>query len=199
MSGLIKWRGKPEDISEPRRMVELVRRSPEIETRNGEAQHELTTPPGVPTENTALSRAGVALPDPLELHRHCCIYDGEISLARYILRNGVYEFNTSIEVTPQQRSRYASGNVIRVPSIFENTAERCACCGTWTLDDQNGSVWCSRHNGGRGAWVCFGRTSRSGFFNCSKSCGASGQLHPYAFDRVGLVPGRRSGNFAGHF
>jgi hypothetical protein len=200
MSGLIKWRGKPEDVSEPKRMIQLVRReaSREIETRNPQARHELTPPPALPAAGAACSL--VTLPQDIELPRYCTIYDGESSLARYGLQNGRYAFNTSIELTSQQKSRYSPENTITLPSVFEPQAERCGCCGAWSLDGTVGAVWCPLHNDGRGAWVCYGRTSRvPRLFTCCDSCGFSGLLTHQVKERVGLVPGRLRGNFGTQF
>jgi hypothetical protein len=133
------------------------------------------------------------LPAVIELPRYCAIYDGEMWLARYGLYGDSYKFNMGIELTPQQQNRYAPENAITLPDIFKVGAERCACCGAWTRDGSVGAVWCPAHNGGHGAFVCFGNTSPTGFFRCAASCGASGQIERGGPDPLGLIPGRRGG------
>jgi hypothetical protein len=137
------------------------------------------------------TRAG--LPQDLEFPRHCAKYEGEMWLAVYELDAGRYHYANSIEWTPQQKDRYGPENMIAVPAVFRLEAERCGCCGAWTRDGSAGAVWCPQHNGGTGARVCYGRTSRSGYFICS--CGNRGQLAQGLPDNVALVPGRMRGNF----
>jgi hypothetical protein len=181
-------------LHEMQRKGQLLRQKPprEIEIWKREARHELT-PRVPPAARAGLSRSD--LPTVIELPRYCAIYDGEMCLARYGLEEGGYKFKTSIELTPQQKHRYTADNAITLPDSFETDAERCACCGAWSLDGCSGAVWCDQHNGGRGARVCYGNTSPGGFFRCCVSCGASGQLGDGEPDRHGLVPGRR-GNHA---
>ena len=137
--------------------------------------------------NAALKRTNLP---PIELFRYCAVFDGEMWLARYVACNGEYEFNCGVELPKQQQSRYSEENLITLPESFETDVERCGCCGAWSSDGSTGAVWCSGHNGGRGARVCWGRTTRSGFFTCCDSCGQSGSLTHYKGERFGLVPGR---------
>jgi hypothetical protein len=158
---------------------------------------EVYTPPVQHFVPRGLSKRTVTrtnLP-PIELLRYCAVFDGEIWLARYVPRNGEYEFTTGIELTKQQQSRYSQENVITLPEDFETDVERCACCGAWSRDGSTGAICCPRHNSGRGGWVCYGRTTRNGFFTCCDSCGMSGQLTNHARERLGLVPGLPRPNF----
>jgi hypothetical protein len=173
---------------------------PPVPVRRIEAPRNVevyTAPPVQTFEPRRLSNGTVTrtnLP-PIELPRYCTVFNGEVWLARYVPRNGEYEFNTGIELKKHQQSRYSQENVITLPEGFQTDVECCACCGAWSRDGSTGAIWCARHNGGRGARVCWGRTTRNGFFTCCDSCGMSGQLKHYKGERVGFVPGRYGGSF----
>jgi hypothetical protein len=189
MSGLIKWRGQAEEVSEPRRMVELVRReAPRTIGKHGGGD---ATPVGSARGNVAqYNRSSI-----IELPRWCAVYD-ELWLAAYEPgRNGEYEFVTSRELPKHQQSRYSEENIITLPAGFETDEERCACCQTWPPRGSTGAVFCDRCK----AWVCFGRTTAKLFFACRESCGNRAQLTRYVVEQRGLTPGRRGGNFGTQF
>ena len=145
-----------------------------------------------------VTRRREALPATLELFRYCAIFDGEMWLSRYIWRNGKYEFNTSVELTTRQQSRYSAEDMLALPDSFQPDVERCACCSTWTMDGAVGSVWCPSCSPRFKARVCYGRTSRSWLFQCRDSCGCTGRIASAEHPEVALVPGRRSyGNSIG--
>jgi hypothetical protein len=131
------------------------------------------------------------LPAIIELPRYCAVYDGEMWLARYGREGDRYTYKTSVSLTASQKYRYGEEHAIILPTIFQNEPERCACCGSWSLDGNVGAVLCPSHNKRGEAYVCYGNTSPTGYFTCSSSCKFHGQLEPFNSERFGLMPGRR--------
>jgi hypothetical protein len=131
---------------------------------------------------TAKQRRAVEPAPPLDLPRTCAWDGRSLWIARYISVDGQYEYRQSIAIGDRQRAIYAPEDVIELPPTFRHGMEQCAHCFAWTLDRMVGSVWCPDHKG----YVCFGNTSRSGFFTCH--CGKTGQLKEQNNPAVALIP-----------
>jgi hypothetical protein len=207
---LIRWQGGDDDIQTLVKRSRNLLDTKELTIGARELQRGieiLTLLPVPASEPIYRPRAGAAgagflsafpvamvdHPPVLELPRWCSIHDGELSLARYLRRNGVYVYDENIEMTPAQKRRYSADNAVPVPADFCPARECCACCGKWTPAYAVGAISCSRCNP---IAVCFGNTSPDRYFECRASCGQRGFLTNNGFDRVALVPGSMRGNFS---
>jgi len=126
-----------------------------------------------------------APPPILDLPRYCAVHDGAIWFARYIRHNGIYVYGGCISQEDVRGPQYAPEDVFDLPADFEPDREECIC-GARTHEGSIGAVKCGRCN----ALVCYGRTTRRGYFFCRESCGGHGQLVPADFPEKGISPSR---------
>jgi hypothetical protein len=114
---------------------------------------------------------GQQAPIVLDLPRWCTIHDGARWMAHYIRQpNGLYVYQGSFWIETFHEMNYAAEGMCKLPSNFRHGQEECPC-GTRIPPWYSGSVWCPRCV----AYVCYGRTSPSGYFQCRVSCGCEGQ------------------------
>lgn len=101
-----------------------------------------------------------------------CADTGLLWAARYEREQGDRYFRylrSTVSESYQCVTRYTPDKLRSTPDVVLGV-EVCPHCGAFTNNGCLGSIWCP----GCQQHVCFGRTSRSGYFKCL--CGTHGQL-----------------------
>jgi hypothetical protein len=202
MSGLIKWRGKPEDvskpISEPKRMVQLVRReAPRAETTTP-ARAQRSLPPATPQradvdfDRAAMPPMVAAAGELIWLPRVCAV-TGEGWIAPYIRdARGRFEPGVTFRMPEMLWRQYKANAAARVVDVGNCGNEECAWCAA-TYRGWAGPVTCSVCH----AKLCLGRTTADGYFRCRPGCRGEGQLVPVQGEQIGFAPSLFRGGHAG--
>ena len=177
---LEKWHPPhPPARRDERRELQLVEKT----IARWKAAHTALPVPHTPRRVSAPAAAGASImwaPPPhtplakepiMDLPRVCAI-TGLLWTARYERKHGDSHYRylrSTVAESYQCVTHYGPENWRTIPNVFLGI-EVCPQCGGFTNNGSVGAVWCPgcRQN------VCFGHTSRSGYFVCC--CGFHGQL-----------------------
>jgi hypothetical protein len=174
-SELVKWR--------PEKLETRVDRWRRQRIEHGSPVTEVLNPPRetrVPQRWARPDSAPLLTTETVADLPRICAMTKKLWCARYFRADHFSEFRYIRSVIPDGRiaeTLYVPENWRVLPPSFATGTEDCPRCGAYTPDDARGSVWCTACH----SWVCYGLTSRDGYFVCS--CGYQGQLQNSVLNR----------------